>query len=187
MDDLIQKFKQEAQKVIDHFKADLKKIRTGRAQSSLVDSIVVEVEAYGGNPMKLQELASISTPDASLIVIQPFDPNVMKDVERALQEANLGMNPVVDQNVIRLAVPALTQERRQEMIKLVAQKTEEARIGVRNIRNDIKQDIEDQEGSDGVSEDMIHQQLEQLQKSVDEVNNQLTKIKEDKEKDLLEL
>lgn len=187
MDDFIQLFKEEAQQVIDHLRSELRKIRTGRAQSSMVEGIEVVVEAYGGSSMKLQELASISTPDASLIVIQPFDPNVMKDVERALHEANLGMNPVVDQNLIRLAVPALTQERRQELVKLVSQKAEEARIAVRNIRNEVKQDIENQEGSDGVSEDMIRQQVENLQKAVEAANEQISQIKMEKEQDLIEL
>jgi ribosome recycling factor len=182
---MIEDYRQKAQGLLSHFQDELRQIRTGRAQSSLVEGLMVEVTAYGGAHMKLQELASISTPDASLIVIQPFDPSVIKDIEKAFHTSQLGLMPVTDQNQIRLAIPALTAERRQQLTKLVAQKAEEARIAVRNLRTQIKDDIEAQKEQGGVSEDDIKRQLDELQKEVDKTNASVERLKEEKEKDLL--
>jgi len=178
-------YRQKAEGVINHFKDEMKQIRTGRAQASLVEDLMVEVTAYGGAHMRLQELASISTPDATLLVVQPFDPGVLKDIERALFSANLGMSPATDQQQIRLAIPPLTAERRQQLTKLVAQKAEEAKIAIRNLRNQVKDDIEDQKEQGGVSEDDIKRQLSELQKEVEVTNATIDQLREEKEKDLL--
>lgn len=182
---MIDEYRQKAQGLISHFQEELKHIRTGRAQSSLVEGMIVEVESYGGAQMKLSELASISTPDATLLIIQPFDPSVLKDIEKAFHTSNLGLSPVVDQRLIRIAIPPLTAERRQQMTKLVAQKAEEAKIAIRNLRSQIKEDIEAQEKLGGFSEDDIKRQLEELQKEVDQTSEQIDQLKAEKEKDVL--
>lgn len=181
---MLQDFQQKAQGVIDHFKDELKKVRTGRAQPSMVDSVMVEVSAYGGARMKIAELATISAPDPSLLVIQPFDPSVMQDVERAINIANLGFSPVVDQNTIRIAVPPLTTERREQMKKIVAQRLEEAKVALRNVRTEVKNDIEAQEG---VSEDEIDRQLKALQTEVDKTVMQLEKLRTEKDTELVQI
>jgi len=182
---MLEDFQQKAQAIVSHFQDEMRQIRTGRAQASLIEGVMVEVTAYGGARMKLNELASISTPDATLLVVQPFDPGILRDVEKALHGANLGFSPVVDQNHIRLAVPPLTTERRQQFTKVVAQKAEEARVAIRNLRSQVKEDIEDQKESGGVSEDDIKRQVEQLQKEVEKVNERIETLKQEKDKDLL--
>lgn len=181
---MLDDFQAKAEKVINHFKDELRQIRTGRAQPALVEGVVVEVESYGGAKMRLQDLATISAPEASLLLVQPFDPSVIKDIERALHAANLGLSPATDQQVIRLVMPPLTSERRQQMIKLVAQKVEETRIAIRNLRTQIKEEIESQADEGGVSEDDIKRQVEQLQNEVDKLNEQIEQLKVEKEAEL---
>lgn len=182
-----QDFQERAQITLEHLKEDLRGVRTGRAQPSLVEGLNVVVEAYGGAHMKLKELASISAPDASLLVIQPYDRSVTHDIERAFQTSDLGLNPAVDQGSIRIVIPALTQERRQQLIKLVAGKLEDARVAIRNLRTQVKKDIEDQEGTAGVSEDDIERQVSELQKAVEQVMNQIDALGAEKEADLQQL
>ena len=182
---MVDDFQVKSQGIISHFQDELRQIRTGRAQPSLLDGVVVEVVAYGGAKMKLNELATVTAADASLLVVQPFDPGVLHDVEKALHAANLGLSPVTDQNHIRLAIPPLTTERRQQLTKLVAQKAEEAKIAIRNLRSQVKDDIEAQKELGGVSEDDIKRQVEQLQKEVEKVNEKIEALKEEKDKDLM--
>ncbi len=182
---MIQDFQQKAQAVVSHFQDEMRQIRTGRAQPSLLDGVFVEVAAYGGARMKLNEVATVNAPDAALLVVQPYDPGILHDIEKALHAANLGLSPVTDQSFIRLAIPPLTAERRQQLTKLVAQKAEEAKIAIRNLRSQIKEDIEAQKEAGGVSEDDIKRQVEQLQKEVEKVNEKIEDLKLEKEKDLL--
>jgi len=181
---MLQNFQPKAQGVIEHFKDELKKIRTGRAQPSMVDSVIVEVAAYGGARMKIAELATISAPDPSMLVIQPFDPSVLQDLERAINIANLGFSPVVDQSIIRISVPPLTMERREQMKKVVGQKLEESKVALRNVRTEVKEEIEAQEG---VSEDAIERDLKELQVQVDKVTQQLEQLRVEKDKELVQL
>lgn len=180
-------FREKAQKIIEHLRDELRSIRTGRAQPSLVENVMVEVTAYGGAQMKLKELASISAPDPSLLTLQPFDPGVIKDIERAFQMANLGLNPAVDQNMIRLPLPPLTQERRDQLAKMVDQKVEESRVALRNQRNDTKKDIEAQKDEAGISEDDIDREREELQKAVDEFNKLLDEEGQTKKDELKQI
>lgn len=180
----LDEFQTKAQKVIDHFQEELRQIRTGRAQASLVEDIPVIVEAYGGAQMRVKELAGISTPDATLLLVQPYDPSVLKDVEKALNIAQLGINPVVDQNVIRLAIPPLTSERREQLAKMVGQKMEEAKIALRSVRTESKEAIEGQQKLGGVSEDEIKRQLDELQKAVEAATGRIESIGKDKQSEL---
>lgn len=183
----IELFKEKAEKVLEHLKDELRQVRTGRAQPSLVEGVSVVVEAYGGVRMKLMELASISAPDATLLTIQPFDQGTTRDIEKAFQVSDLGLNPVVDHGMLRISIPPLTQERRLQLIKVVTGKLEDARVALRALRGQIKKDIEDQKGDSGISEDDIERELEELQKAVDVVSKQIDQIGADKEQDLKQL
>src|SRR3990167_219798 len=123
--------KKEFEKVIEHFKGEAGSIRTGRATSSLVDEITVE--HYGGK-YQIKELASISIPEPKTILIQPWDKSAVESIVRAIKASNLGLNPLADGQGVRLVMPSLTEERRREFIKLLKQKTEEARIAIRRVR-----------------------------------------------------
>lgn len=177
-------FREKAQKIVERLKEDLRTIRTGRAQPSLIENMNVLVSAYGNANMQLRELASITAPDASLLVVQPYDPGVMKDIEKAIQVSNIGLSPAVDQNMIRLALPPLTEERREQLAKMVDQKIEEAHVALRNQRNDSKKDIEAQKDEAGVSEDDITRERDELQKTVEEWNAKIEALGETKKAEL---
>ncbi|MCD8507397.1 ribosome recycling factor [Candidatus Woesebacteria bacterium] len=183
---MLDEFQLEAQKIAQHLQEQLKQVRTGRAQPSLVENFMVLVESYGAT-MPLRELASISAPDTNLLVIQPFNPQTLKDVEKGLSQNDLGLSAVVHDDVLHIAIPPLTQERRQELVKVVKSKVEESKIRLRGLRTDYKQMIEDQEGESGVSEDDIQRQLEQLQKMVESATEKLEWLGDKKEEELMQL
>jgi len=176
--------KKKMDAVIGFVVNDSKQIKTGRAKPSLVEDVMVE--AYG-SMMHLKELASISSPDTHLLTISPWDKSVLSSIEKALAKGTLGVNPVVDGEMIRIALPALTQERREEMVKLVQQNIESGKQMLRGVTNDTKKLIEDQKGSAGVSEDDIKRQLEEMQKLFDAWNEKLEMVGADKEKELLQI
>jgi ribosome recycling factor len=179
MADYIPQFRTTAQQIRAHFQGELNKIRTGRASVNLVDSVMVE--AYGTR-MHLQEVASISSPDPTLIVISPWDKSLMGAIDKGVRAADLGISPVVDTDVVRLPIPSLTQEKRLELVKLVAKKLEEAKILLRNARSEVKQLIETQRNESGISEDDIKADIEVLDKDHHEEVLELEKIASEKEK-----
>jgi len=176
--------KTDGQKLLDVFASDLSTIRTGRARPSLVENI--EVEAYGGK-MKLLELYSISAPDTSSIVIKPWDKSVIKDIEKAITISDLHIQPVVDGDQIRLSIPPLTGERRQELIKLVSQKKNATLEMLRDIRIKYKKQIDNQKGQPGISEDAIKKDLEDMQKMTEDFTGHIEEMGKAKEKELSEL
>ncbi len=165
-------------------KKDLGSVRTGRAKPSLVED--VKVEAYG-TIMSLRELATISAPDPSLIVISPWDRGLVGAVSTGIQKAGLNLQPIVDGDTIKISIPALSQERREELVKLVHQKIESGRVMVRSVRAEIKELIEGQKGEAGVSEDNIKEWLSQMQRRVDEYMGKLDQLAQEKEKELMTL
>ncbi len=169
-------------KTLEHFKAELATVRSGRATPSLVEH--VKVEAYG-TLTPLIELASITAPEPKLVVVSPWDKNILKDVERALQAANLGMSPVVDGTIIRLNLPALTEERRRELVKLVNAKHEEAKGTIRRVREDVLKGFKDQKTDGKLPEDEFFMVQKDLQKLVDEINTQLKQLADGKEKEVM--
>lgn len=176
--------KSDCTKLLDVFTQDLSTVRTGRAKPSLVEN--VEVEAYGSR-MRLMELANISAPDSSSIVVRPWDKTVLKEIEKALASSELHIPPVVDGDQIRLSIPPLTGERRQELAKLVGQKKNASLEMLRDIRIKYKKQIDGQKGAPGISEDMIKHDLEELQKITDEFSKKLEEIASAKEKELGEM
>ncbi len=182
-------FVQNSQTVIERFTDQLRQIRTGRAQPSLVENVMIQVDAYGGMRMALKELASITAADSTLLVIQPYDKGVLKDVERSLSlvASEIGSSPVVKDNLLHIVIPPLTQERRQQLVKMVKEKLEETKVSLRNVRTEVKELIEADKGEAGVSEDDIKREIEVLQKEVDAAMETVNGLAEKKEQELMQL
>jgi len=165
-------YKDDFQKVVDHLGQELAQIRTGRANAALVDRVMVE--NYGAlSP--LQHVASISVPDARTIMISPWDKAALKEIEKALVAANLGVNPVNDGVAIRMTMPMLTEEVRKALVKSVGQKVEQAKISVRGLRDKIKDEIQTQEKAKEITEDDRYSLIEEL----DQMTKQYSGILED--------
>ena len=156
--------KREMDKPIKHYEKDLASIRTGRATTALVEDI--KVECYG-QLMKLREVASLATPDARLITIQPWDKSTIGEIEKAIQNSDLGINPVNDGNLIRLQLPQMSSDRRDEIAKVLSKKTEECRVNIRNIRKDFHNLLREAEKEKKVSEDFAERLSGLLQKHTD--------------------
>jgi ribosome recycling factor len=174
--------RQKFDKAIDHIKNDLGSLRTGKASPQLLDPVMVD--AYGAK-MRVTELANVSAPDANMIVVAPWDKSILENLEKAIASAPLNVNPVVDGDIIRIVIPSLTEERRKEMVKILSQKIEAGKVMLRNIRVDAKKEIENLEGEDGVSEDDITADVEQLDKILKEYSIKLDEISQKKEADLM--
>jgi len=165
---------------VEHTATEFGSVRTGRANPGLLQRINIE---YYGTRTPLQQLAGFSIPEARMLIVQPFDKSAIKDIERAIQEADLGLNPSNDGNVIRLAFPALTEERRRDLIKVVHRLAEEGRVAIRNIRRHAKDAIEAEE----VSEDDIRRAEKELQELTDKHIAMVDDALERKEAELLEV
>jgi ribosome recycling factor len=180
----IDEHKAEFQAALDHFQKELSVLRTGRASASLVED--VRVEAYGQS-MDLKSIASITTPDAKTIQIEPWDKTVVKEIEKALVDANLGMQPSVTGTLLRLSMPPMTEENRKQMVKVLHQKEEHAKIGIRSAREKIKTTIQDDEKENAIAEDEKHRQLEQLDKVTAVWNEKVEKLAKEKEEEIMKI
>lgn len=169
-------------KVLENFREELAKLRSGRANPDLVKNI--QVNAYGQS-MPIEQLANINVADASLLVVQPWDKSVLEAVKKAIETEDIGINPVVDGELIRLPMPPMTEERRQEYVKLLKEKTEDARIRVRQIRKEVLDDLDQKKESGEISEDELARGEKELQSKVDRENEKIEEISEEKEKDLM--
>jgi len=169
-------------KAVEALSHELATVRTGRASPGLVEHLRVD---YYGAPTPLNQLATITTPDAKLIVIQPYDRAALGAVEKAILKSDLGLTPSNDGTVIRLAIPPLTEERRKDLVKHVRRRVEEARVAVRNIRRDVHEQMRKQEHEHQMSQDELHRAETELQRLKDEQINDVDKAAEDKEKELL--
>jgi ribosome recycling factor len=167
---------------IDHVRRELGGVRTGRASVNLLDS--VHVDAYGSQ-MPLNQVASMSIPEVSLIVAQPFDPTLLGAIEKAIRAANLGLNPANDGKVIRIPIPALTEERRKEMSKLVHKFAEEGRNGIRQVRRDANDRLKKLLRDSKISEDDERRSLDEVQKITDQHIIMIDEIQKKKDMDLL--
>ena len=171
-------------KAIEALHRDLATVRTGRANPALVDSLKVD---YYGTPTPLQQLASVSVPEARLLVIQPYDKGSISDIEKAIQKSDLGLNPSNDGSVIRLAIPPLTEDRRKELVKTVHKKVEDGRVAIRNVRRDAHEMLRDLKHDKDISEDQEHNAQEELQKITDRFISDADGIGREKERELLEI
>lgn len=159
-------------------------VRTGKAAPALLDT--VHVDAYGSK-MPLKQTATVTAPEPQLLVVQPWDTNLVGTVAKAIQSADLGLNPSVDGNIIRVSIPPLTEERRREMVKLLHRMTEEGRVAVRHARHKAKTEIERQKKDGEISEDKMRRDLETLQELTDGHIKKLDEMLERKEKEVMEV
>ena len=167
---------------IDRVRKEMASVRTGRATVSLLDSI--HVDAYGSK-MALNQVASLSVPEPALIVAQPFDPSVMKEIEKAIRSSDLGLNPSNDGKVIRIPIPPLTDDRRKELSRHVHKQAEEGRNGIRNVRRDANERLKKLLKEHKISEDDERKGLEQVQKMTDEHVKLIDDLQKKKDQDLL--
>jgi ribosome recycling factor len=184
IEDIVKETTGKMKSAIASYEGDLQGIRGGRASTALVDRIVVD---YYGSETALKGLATVSTPEAMQILIRPFDKGAVKSIEKAIRESDININPQVDGDVIRLNMPPLTRERRQELVKLLHKRMEDARIAIRNIRRHSNDDIKEFEKEKMISEDEAEFGQEEVQKLTDKFIAEVEALGARKEKEILEV
>jgi ribosome recycling factor len=172
------------EQAVSHLNEDFASVRTGRAAPSVLHRITIE---YYGTPVPLNQLASVNVPEPRLLQVTPFDKNAMSAIEKAIQSSDLGITPSNDGNVIRLAFPPLTEERRRELVKQVHHRAEEGRVSVRNVRRHAKEGMEKLEREGGISEDDLARAEKELQKLTDRFVAEIDEIQGHKEQELMEV
>lgn len=182
MSERINDYSDKMQKTIDHLASDYASIRAGRANPHVLDRIKVD---YYGTPTPLQQVGNISVPDPRVIQIQPWEKNLLKDIERAIQMSDIGINPTNDGSVIRLVFPELTEERRKDLVKDIKKKGEEAKVAVRNIRRDGNDAFKKLTKTEDVSEDEVKDLEDELQKVTDKFIKQVDTMIDEKSKDIM--
>jgi ribosome recycling factor len=182
--DALGQAKVRMEKAVEDFRRDLAGVRTGRANVALLDHVRVD---YHGTPMPINQLGSLNVPDPQMIVISPWDPGAVPLIDKAIRISDLGLNPTNDGKVIRVPIPALTEERRKELVKHVHRVLEDHRTAVRNIRRDIKEAIERLEKDKKISEDEKKRSLEELEKLTHSESKKIEDLSATKEKEVLEI
>jgi ribosome recycling factor len=181
--DALKTIEEKMQASVGGLKRDLATLRTGRATPALIDHIKVD---YAGIPTPLNQIAGISVPESNLLVIQPWDKGTIRDIEKAILKSDLGLNPSSDGNVIRISIPPLSEERRQELIKVVHKRVEERKIVLRNLRHEVVKELKDMEQNKEISQDEHKRAFDQLQKLTDVFIDEVERIGRDKEVELME-
>ncbi|AIS52497.1 ribosome-recycling factor Frr [Thermoanaerobacter kivui] len=184
MSDYLKVSEEKMQKSLSVLKSELSAIRAGRANPALLDRITVD---YYGTPTPLNRLATITSPEPRVLIVQPWDTSKISDIEKAIQKSDLGINPVSDGKVLRLVFPELTEERRKELVKLVHKKAEEAKVAVRQIRRDANDSVKKMEKNGEISEDERKKREEAIQKLTDKYIKEIDKLVEIKEKEIMEV
>ena len=184
IEDLLEEQRERMQKSLDVLQDDLLSIRTGRASPALVEKLPIE---YYGTVTPLNQMASIAVPEPRLLVIRPWDPSALPDIERAILKSDLGLTPMNDGKLIRLSIPRLTEERRRELVKLVSRRVEEGRVAVRNLRRDALQDLREFEKEKMISEDEFFRGKDELQELTDEFVEKIDEIGKRKEAEVMEI
>lgn len=184
INDVTDEAKERMQASLHAFEEDLRGMRSGRASTALVDRLMVD---YYGQPTELRQLANISTPEAMQILIRPYDMGALKDIERAIHTSDLGVNPNNDGTAIRLNMPALTRETRQKLVKFLHERTENARVSVRNIRRDANKDLKEFEGEGLISEDDQKRGEDDIQKLTDDFIGKIDAASKEKEAEIMEV
>jgi ribosome recycling factor len=169
---------------INHLHHELGKLRTGQASVALVDDLKVD---YYGTPTLLSQVATLGTPDNQTLSIQPWEASILKDIEKAIQSSDIGLTPNNDGKVIRLTIPPLTNERRQQLVKLVKKYSEDSKVAIRNVRRDVNDKLKKFEKNHEISEDENRKATDDIQKMTDKFVAEIDKISELKEKDMLDV
>lgn len=174
----------KCKKTVEHFKKDLGRVRSGRAHTSLLDGLMVE---YYGSMVPLLQLGMVNAPEARMLTIQVYDSGAVEAIEKAIQQSELGLNPGHDGNLIRISIPALTEERRKELVKRLHKMTEDTRVTLRNHRRDMNEELKKKEKSKEVSADELKKGLEEVQKITDRTIKEVDQVLASKEKELLDV
>lgn len=182
IDQIITQHQENFKKALEHFAHELSGVRTGRANPALLNTVMVE--SYGSK-MPLEHMASVTVSDAKTLVISPWDKGQLQAIEKGIQVANLGFNPSNDGVIIRITLPALNEERRKEMVKLVGQIAEKGKIGIRNAREGVHKEMKKAEGDGKISKDDLQVGQKKLQEVVDKYNDEIKKHAEAKEKEVM--
>ena len=175
---------EQMKKAITSLKSDLRTIRTGRANPALLDRIMV---SYYGVPTPIKQVATISAPEGRLLMIKPWDKGAIKGIERAILESNLGLNPNNDGKVIRLVLPQLTQQRRQQLVKQVGKRAEEARVSIRNTRRDVIKDLKDAQKEGMITEDDLYRAQDKVKGLTNKYIQKVDDALKDKEDEIMEI
>lgn len=183
IDDIYQETKDRMKKTLAALQNEFKRVRTGRASLNLLDGIRVD---YYGSPTPLNQVASLSVPESRLIMIQPWDVSVIKEIEKAILKSDLGLTPSSDGKLIRIAIPQLTEERRKELVKVIHKISEEHKIAVRNIRRDANDLVKSMKKDGDVSEDEAFRAQDEIQKITDRNIERIDEAYKEKEKEILE-
>jgi ribosome recycling factor len=183
-DDILKDLTDRIARTIDSFKGDLQAIRTGRANLHVLDSVRVD---YYGQMTPLHQVGTLAVADARLITVKPWEKNLIPQIEKAIRDANLGLNPQSDKDIVRIPIPPLTEERRKEIVKQVKHKGEEFKVAVRNERRDAKEFVEAAETDGDISQDDAKKALEKVQKATDEGVKKIDEIVAAKEKEVMQI
>lgn len=181
---ILSQAKEKMEKALSAFKRELASVRAGRANASLLDKVQVD---YYGVSTPVNQLASITTPEARLLVIQPYDKSSIGEIEKAILKSDLGLTPTSDGSVIRIAIPPLTEERRKELTKVVRKYSEDAKVAVRNIRRDANDELKKLEKSGEITEDELRGYQDDVQKLTDEYIGKIDATTKEKEKEIMEV
>jgi ribosome recycling factor len=181
---VIEDTRDKMHKAIDHLRSEMSNVRTGRASSALLEPLIID---YYGTPTVLRQLAGFSVPDAMLLVITPYDRNSLGAIERAIMASDLGINPTNDGNVIRLAFPPLTEERRKELVKVVRHKAEEGKVAVRNLRRSGRHELDALQKDGSLSTDELDRVEKDLEKITHEQVSAIDQLLAQKERELLQV
>ncbi|WP_438317685.1 ribosome recycling factor [Sporosarcina sp. FA9] len=181
---LLKEATDKMERAISAYSRELANIRAGRANASMLDRITVD---YYGTPTPINQMAGISVPEARLLVIQPYDKSILGDIEKAIMKSDIGIQPSNDGTIIRLSVPALTEDRRKDLVKLVKKEAEEAKVAIRNVRRDANDEAKKLEKSGELTEDGLHRSGEDVQKLTDSYIKKIDDMANDKEIEIMEI
>lgn len=184
LDELLAELNSRMQKATDGLARELATLRAGRATTALLDNIMVD---YQGTSVPLYQLATMSIPEANLIIIQPWDRTSLRDIERAILTANIGLNPANDGSVIRVVIPPLSEERRKELVKLVFRKVEERRIAIRNIRRDGIEKLREMEKNKEISQDELKNNTKKIDQLTEACIDKVSELGQSKEREMQEI
>jgi ribosome recycling factor len=184
IEDALKELKDKQAKAIEAFKKELGRVRTGRANLAVLEPVRV---SYYGSKVPLNQVATVSVPDARLIVIKPWDKSMLQEIEKAVNLAEIGLTPQSDGEVVRLPIPSLTEERRKDLVKQTRKMSEEAKVSLRNIRRDSNEFVKELKDESEISEDDMKRGLDRVQKETDESIKKIDSILADKEKEIMEV
>ena len=176
--------KAQMEKAVEAMRREFGSVRTGKATPALLDT--VRVDAYGSK-MPISQVATVSAPEPRMLIVQPWDKGLLKAIEKAIQESDMGFNPANDGNIIRVPVPALNEERRKDMVKLLHKLAEEGRVAIRHARQEANKEIKKKQAAHEMSEDDAHRQTDQVQKLTDEYIARIDQLLKGKEQEVMEV